>query len=395
MEIVFSPMTAPTHNKRNRRNGLSKVLLGAISCVVIFTPLCIGPLLGLTDLRTNSGIEQPGLKLDFDYLRRFSKWLAEHAAMKDLAVRIDGDIDRLVFKESASAGSGSPRVIEGRAGIAFIADAFNEACNPHIQTEKIIDRMRTLSSVIEKSGREFRLIVSPDKSTVLSDFLPSDFELKECFESYNKVFWNSFQAGELRGFIDLRINLLNARTNNRELLFKIRDTHWDNAGGSIAARAVVENLVPGIWEDKSIRFTGLIEESGDLDVLTGKSIVSSVPTYSLSRPGVAADNSDLGKPDGPGETRRFRFKSERSPLVTGRTLIMGDSFSEAAEPFFLSYFEDVTLMRLSDFSPTNFIEQIKLADRVMFWSVERSFAYRVAYDWGTEAFLDSLRAKLE
>jgi hypothetical protein len=74
---------------------------------------------------------------------------------------------------------------------------------------------------------------------------------------------------------------------------------------------------------------------------------------------------------------------------------MGDSFSEAAEPFFLSYFEDVTLMRLSDFSPTNFIEQIKLADRVMFWSVERSFAYRVAYDWGTEAFLDSLRAKLE
>ena len=393
--IVFKPMGARTHRKRIQRKGFSRILLGVISGMVMFAPLCVGPILGLTNLRTNSGIEQPSPTLDFDYLGKLSKWLAERAAMKDLAVRIDGEIDRVVFRESASAGSGSPRVIEGRAGVAFIADAFNEACNPHIQTEQLIDRMRMLSSVIEKTGRKFNLIVSPDKSTILSDFLPSEFELRKCFQAYNEIFWNSLQASELRGFINLRTKLLEARTSSRELLFKMRDTHWDNAGGSIAAKALINTLEPGIWEDKSIKFTGLIDESGDLDVLTGKSKISSVPTYTLVRPDVSEDKSDLGSTNGPGDVRRFRFRSEKSPLIPGRTLIMGDSFSEAAEPFYLSYFEDVTLMRLSDFSPANFLEQIKLADRVIFWSIERSFPYRVAYDWGTTTFIDSLQAKLK
>ena len=393
--IVFKPMGARTRSKRIQRKGLSRVLLGAISGIVIFTPLCVGPILGLTSLRTNSGIEQPSPTLDFDYLGKLSKWLAERAAMKDLAVRVDGEIDRKVFRESASAGSGSPRVIEGRADIAFIADAFNEACNPHIQTNQLIERMRMLSSVIEKTGRKFNLIVSPDKSTILSAFLPPEFELRKCFQAYNEIFWDSLQASELRGFINLRTKLLEARTNSRELLFKMRDTHWDNAGGSIAAKSLINTLETGIWEDKSIKFTGLIDESGDLDVLTGKSKISSVPTYTLVRPDVTEDKSDSGNTNGPGDARRFRFMSEKSSLITGRTLIMGDSFSEAAEPFFLSYFEDVTLMRLSDFSPANFIEQIKLADRVIFWSIERSFPYRVAYDWGTTTFIDSLQAKLK
>jgi hypothetical protein len=43
-------------------------------------------------------------------------------------------------------------------------------------------------------------------------------------------------------------------------------------------------------------------------------------------------------------------------LIPGRTLIFGDSFTEAAQPFFLSYFADVTLMRFNDFSAEKYIE---------------------------------------
>jgi hypothetical protein len=82
-------------------------------------------------------------------------------------------------------------------------------------------------------------------------------------------------------------------------------------------------------------------------------------------------------------------------LIPGRTLIFGDSFAEAAQPFFLSYFADVTLMRFNDFSAEKYIELIQAADRVLFWSVERSFSYRVAYDWGTENFLSALANALK
>jgi hypothetical protein len=52
-------------------------------------------------------------------------------------------------------------------------------------------------------------------------------------------------------------------------------------------------------------------------------------------------------------------------------------------------------MRFNDFSAEKYIELIQAADRVLFWSVERSFSYRVAYDWGTENFLNALANALK
>ena len=379
----------------SKPRGVRLVLLGLLSAAVIFTPICLGPLIGTSELQTNSGVERPSPSLDFDYPGNLSRWLAEHAVLKNQAIRLDGEIDRLVFGEEASAGSVSPRVIEGRAGVAFIADAFNEACNAHIETSKLIERLKMLSEVIQKSGREFNLIVSPDKSTVLSDFLPPKFDLKNCFESYNENFWTSLGDSGIQGFIDLRDKLINARTERRELLFKRRDTHWDNAGGLVAAKAVVDSLAPGIWDEESVTFLGLVEEIGDLDVISGGTKVDQVPSYSLQRPRDVAVRSEAVSLNNKIVGRKFHSESGKSSLIPGKTLIFGDSFSEAAEPFYLSYFENATLVRLHDFSPELFREQIKIADRVIVWSVERSFAYRVAYDWGTVEFISSLASELD
>jgi alginate O-acetyltransferase complex protein AlgJ len=379
----------------SKLRGVRRVLLGLFSAAVIFTPICLGPFIGTSELQTNSGVERPSPSLDFGYPGNMSRWLAEHAVLKNQAIRLDGEIDRLVFGEEASAGSVSPRVIEGRAGVAFIADAFNEACNAHIETSKLIERLKMFSEVIRKSGREFNLIVSPDKSTVLSDFLPPKFDLKDCFESYNKNFWMSLENSDIRGFINLRNPLVDARTNRRELLFKRRDTHWDNAGGLVAAKTVVDSLAPGIWEEKSVSFSGLVGEVGDLDVISGGTEVDQVPSYSLQRPRDVVVKSESVSLNNKIVGRKFHSESESSSLISGNTLIFGDSFSEASEPFYLSYFENVTLVRLHDFSPELFMKQIKLADRVIVWSVERSFAYRVAYDWGTVEFINSLASELD
>ena len=368
---------------------------GAVAVAIIFLPVVFGPFKGWTAIRTNTSQVSVEPRFSFAYLGDLASWLGDRVTLKDQAIRVDSKIDRVIFKESASAGSVSPRVLEGEAGVAFIADAFNEACNPHIQTSDLIPRMTSLSQVIVDSGREFRLIVSPDKSSILADYLPSNFDLKSCFESYNEDFWNQLSSSDISGFVDLRSELNAQRIYRREILYKKRDTHWDNAGGAMASKAVVNSISLGLWEEDLLKFSGLLSEGGDLDLLLGSPFIDSVPSYSLTRADVSQVSSEAIDQSDHGRNLRVINTSTDSFLIPGRTLIFGDSFSEAAQPFFLSYFADVTLMRLDNFSLDKYVDLIREADRVLFWSVERSFPYRVAYDWGTENFLKSLANALK
>ena len=363
---------------------------GAVAVAIIFLPVVFGPVKGWTEIKTNTSQVSVEPRFSFAYFGDLANWLGDRVTLKDQAIRVDSKIDRAIFNESASAGSVSPRVLEGEGGVAFIADAFNESCNPHIQTDGLVQQMTSLSQVIVDSGREFRLIVSPDKSSILADYLPKTFDLKSCFEIYNNYFWSQLSSSDISGFVDLYSELNAQRIARREILYKKRDSHWDNAGGAMASKAVVNSISMGIWEDDLLKFSGLLSEGGDLDLLLGSPFIDSVPSYSLTRADVTQVSSDAIDESEHGQNRRVVNTSTKSFLIPGRTLIFGDSFAEAAQPFYLSYFADVTLMRFNDFSAEKYIELIQAADRVLFWSVERSFSYRVAYDWGTENFLNAL-----
>ena len=363
---------------------------GAVAVAIIFLPVVFGPFKGWTEIKTNTSQVSVEPRFSFAYFGDLANWLGDRVTLKDQAIRVDSKIDRAIFNESASAGSVSPRVLEGEGGVAFIADAFNESCNPHIQTDGLVQQMTSLSQVIVDSGREFRLIVSPDKSSILADYLPKTFDLKSCFEIYNNYFWSQLSSSDISGFVDLYSELNAQRIARREILYKKRDSHWDNAGGAMASKAVVNSISMGIWEDDLLKFSGLLSEGGDLDLLLGSPFIDSVPSYSLTRADVTQVSSDAIDESEHGQNRRVVNTSTKSFLIPGRTLIFGDSFAEAAQPFYLSYFADVTLMRFNDFSAEKYIELIQAADRVLFWSVERSFSYRVAYDWGTENFLNAL-----
>jgi len=385
-----APKKTPQRLTRFVKSGFG---VGAVA--IIFCPVVFGPFEGWTEIKTNTSQVSVEPRLSFAYLGNLANWLGDRVTLKDQAIRVDSKIDRLIFNESAAAGSVSPRVLEGEGGVAFIADAFNEACNPHIPTSDLIQRMKLLSQVIVDSGREFRLIVSPDKSSILTDYLPNTFDLKSCFETYNNDFWSQLSSSDISGFVDLRSELNAQRISRREILYKKRDTHWDNAGGAMASKAVVNSISPGLWEDDLLKFSGLLSEGGDLDLLLGSPFIDSVPSYSLTRADVAQVSSDAIDDSDHGQNRRVINTSSDSILIPGRTLIFGDSFAEASQPFFLSYFADVTLMRLDNFSLDKYVDLIREADRVLFWSVERSFPYRVAYDWGTENFLNALANALK
>jgi hypothetical protein len=370
-------------------------LVGVLSFLVLMLPILGGLLHGWERAKTNSGLTTPEPALSFDYPRELTRWLGESAPLKQTAIRIDSWVDRAVFGEQASAGTSSSRVIDGRSGFMFIADAFTEACNPHSSPQAMSISMQKLKSIVEGSGRQFRLVVSPDKSTVLDQFLPDDFALRECFQNFNQDFWARFNAEDFDGFVDLRTELRIEGAERREILYKRRDTHWNDAGAAVASRAVVESVVAGIWEDGALRFQGQIEYNGDLNVLAGETQVDLSPSYVLMRSDAASVSTEMIDEAAHGRNRRVINNSPNIEMIEGRTIVFGDSFSEIAEAFYLQYFEDVTLMRLDDFTPEKYADLIVASDRVILWSVERSFPYRVAYQWGSTEFLDSLEQKLK
>jgi hypothetical protein len=394
IRVIRVSLQAPKKTPRRLRRSV-KSGFGAVAVAIIFLPVVFGPFEGWTEIKTNTSQVSVEPRFSFAYLGDLASWLGDRVTLKDQAIRVDSKIDRAIFNESATAGSVSPRVLEGEGGVAFIADAFNESCNPHIQTDGLVRQMTSLSRVIVDSGRDFRLIVSPDKSSILADYLPNTFNLKNCFETYNEDFWNQLSSGDISGFVDLRSESNAQRISRREILYKKRDTHWDNAGGAMASKAVVNSISPGLWEEDLLKFSELYSEGGDLDLLLGSPFIDSVPSYSLTRADVSQVSSEAIDQSDHGQNRRVINTSTDSFLIPGRTLIFGDSFSEAAQPFFLSYFADVTLMRLDNFSLDKYVDLIREADRVLFWSVERSFPYRVAYDWGTENFLNALANALK
>ena len=370
-------------------------LIGVVGLLRIGGPITVGVVTGASEIETNSGRALPRPAASFSYPQELSAWLGEHATMKSLAIRLDGWIDRSVFSEVPVAGSASPRVTNGLNGVMYIADAFNEACSPHIATEELVSRLSALTSLIEQSGREVRLLISPDKSTILPEFLPSAFALQECFSAYNTDFWEQLRNAGIPGFLDLRTALEDARLTRRELLFKRRDTHWDDAGAAVASRALISSLSPKIWNDDELIFNGTTEYFGDLNVLSGESLIDVAPSYSLVRDGITQENVLLIDDLEHARNRRMIFSGSQSQLIAGRTLVLGDSFSEAAEGFFLQFFSDITLMRLVDYSPDRYVDLIAESDRVIIWSVERTTPYRVAFDWGTPEFLDLLDERLK
>lgn len=368
----------------------ARSLLGLFAFSILLLPLAAGTRYGKSEVATNSGVDAPPLEARVDYPGELAAWIGEHATLKSLAIRADRWIDEQLFGEVPSAGSSSPRVLNGKSGLMFIVDAFNEACSPHIETSALIEQMTALESAVRSSGRDFYLVVSPDKSTILDEFLPDSFDLQNCFRTYNEDFWNQLQTSSIEGWIDLRSPLIDSRQESRELLFKKRDTHWDDAGAVVATEVVVERISEGIWNADDVAYLGLGEYYGDLNILSGETQIDVSPNYSLVRPGVTQENIVLVDEIEHGRNRRITLSSENSELIAGRTVIFGDSFSEAAEKFFVSFFEDVTLMRLVDFSADKYVELINESDRVVFWSVERTFPYRVAFDWGTDEFINAI-----
>ena len=384
--------------------------IGRLATACLAFLLFFGPILAYASGRRGAPVEnRPAtdfseLSVSWDGFSTLSKFIGDRIPLRSRAIKSDGWIDQHVFHEDPAFGGGSvPRIIHGKDGYLFLNDDFGMGCQSAAVVPQIVTGISNFMSVIEKSGRQAIYTVAPNKTTLHSELLPDDQGSLDCLNQYSDGLWQGLSAANIDGYVDLKSALSSAMQKTREPLYLRKDSHWDSAGSAAAAKAVIDELQPGLWDDSALQYKGLIDYIGDLTFLEGNPVVDQTPLYEVVRPEITAGTPEIW--DGGDLTHIYRRYTNTGPagsLITAKTVIMVDSFGVEAVGRIIPYFADITFVHFDSLTADDLISEINQADLVWVMSVERAVGDRfsdppvdVFFSYATKDFLDAMASRLE
>ena len=384
--------------------------IGRLATACLAFLLFFGPILAYASGRRGAPVEnRPAtdfseLSVSWDGFSTLSKFIGDRIPLRSRAIKSDGWIDQHVFNENPAFGGGAvPRIIHGKDGYLFLNDDFGTACQSAGVIAQIVTGISKLVEVINQSGRRAIYTVAPNKTTLHRELLPDDQGSVDCLDKYSNGLWEGLSAANIDGYVDLKSALSDAMDQTRKPLFLRKDSHWDSAGNAAAAKAVINTLQPGLWDDSALQYKGLIDYIGDFTYLEGNPVVDQTPLYEVVRPEITAgtpeiwDNGDLTH-----IYRRYTNNGPAGSLITAKTVIMVDSFGVEAVGRIIPYFADITFVHFDALPPVDVANLIAKSE--IFWSmsVERAVGDRFRdpstngwHTMGTPEFRDQLVAAFE
>ena len=384
--------------------------IGRLATACLAFLLFFGPILAYASGRRGAPVEnRPAtdfseLSVSWDGFSTLSKFIGDRIPLRSRAIKSDGWIDQHVFQEDPAFGGGAvPRIIHGKDGYLFLNDDFGMACQSADIVSQLISNIAATQTTINDSGRTAIFTVAPNKTTLHRELLPDDQGSVDCLDKYSNGLWEGLSAANITGYVDLKSAMSDAMDQTREPLFLRKDSHWDSAGSAAVAKAVINALQPGLWDDSALQFKGLIDYTGDLTFLEGNPVVDQTPLYEVIRPGITAGTPEIW--DDGDLTHIYRRYTNTGPagsLITRKTVIMVDSFGVEAVGRIIPYFADITFVHFDALPPIDVADLIARSE--VFWSmsVERAVGDRLrdpsANGWhtmGTPEFREQLVVAFE
>jgi len=170
-------------------------------------------------------------------------------------------------------------------------------------------------------------------------------------------------------------------------MFQKGDSHWTSKGALIWSRTVLAALIARGEAPTELagapHAVRVADEQADNDLyrLMGISRPATVPVYQVTRDDVTIRAHTDPSPSGRG-VAVFRAWSSSAPMITGRTLVVNDSFISRAEGLLAPYFTDLEVMHWSDFLTAVQEHELPAFDRVIIETVQRGWPQRAG--WLTE-----------
>jgi alginate O-acetyltransferase complex protein AlgJ len=269
----------------------------------------------------------------------------------------------------AAALPNAAQVIRGEEGWLYLQNEQDMACGPAMPVEDAVRQWSELARIVRGSGRRAVVVVAPDKSSIYPEHMPDGYPGSDCAPQGRAALHRALErAGE--GVIPLHRDLLERKRRERESLYLLQDSHWNTLGSLELVRAVLAEVGRGIRVKDTEIGAGHYEYVGDLAAMIAVTKVVKAPQRAV-----------------------VRVPSARK--VSGHTVYIGDSFSQAPLPQLVPFFADLRHLLWADTAAETLIEEIAAADTVIFQTVERELVARaVPGGVAGSGFADALRSRL-
>jgi hypothetical protein len=361
-----------------------RVLLAAL----LLLPWVVG--LGIQQVNENRretefpSLEGDGL-LETATFRQTDQALKDRLSLKVAVIRAMGET-------SVSAGQSlTDRVVTGSDGTPFSSEEFVKPCRQPIDWTLAEARLGRWQAAARERGGDVFLAVAPDKSSIERAKLgAAASDLLACADPVRVEAERRWADDPNAPVLTLWEQAEANAARYPDQAYQRGDTHWTARGAAVFAEEVVDRLsapgspaaqadpsVTGIDYAADLREYGTRERFGDLYRLMGSNRLDVVPVLGTERPGVDARRSVV-----PGETfrgvRTYRANGGGTvPVIPGTTLIVHDSFYDAAEQQLSPYFRKAIVMHWADLSKAAADGTLPAVDRVVFQTSQRSFGERV------------------
>ena len=291
------------------------------------------------------------------YPSEFDRYVNDHLPFRNSLINLNTQIDYFLFHRATN-----PNVILGKDNWLFydnpgdgnpIANYRGEDLVSAEELSQIAWNFMQQRDFLAAQGREFVIFFAPNKERVYPEYMPErfgapaeDYKLKQLVEY-------------LRTYTDLNVvypcaQLMEAKSQVRENLYSKTDTHWNDVGGYIGARALLDAMgvdMPEITDARISIHTGE-NSAGDLaDMLNlSKQLRFADHAYTVT-----------GYEDHGMETLANDFNGAIITHATGadprRVYVIRDSFASHMIPYIGSQFDDCCFRHVVSYSYDDLVAQ--------------------------------------
>lgn len=341
----------------------------------LFVMMCLLPLVGIliagpAGAAANEILSDPPSlhdaegKINLNYLKDASDYLADHFFLRQEFVTADAVIEAGVFHDSACED-----VVLGKEGWLFYTSTLDDYRGLHVMTDRELhSAARTMALIQEYAqahGADFLFTVAANKNTLYPQYMPEDIgrsgvesnleRLRKVLEEYDVNFTD---LGE--GFRE-----------QDAVLYHRQDSHWNNLGAGLACDQIMASLGRQSWFYDPDRYAAKKDFRGDLYEMlypTGIELDEQLYpnwtwSYTYDRPIRSAEDQLI-------------YTS--CPDTAGTLLMFRDSFGNTLHPFMAECYGEACFSRAMpyDLSLFNEIQPdqliIEIVERNLDWLLTRA-----------------------
>lgn len=416
-----------------------------LSVVFLFVPLAL-LILGLHAKPIENRPLAPGphWRLSWSVLPELSDYLTDRLPFRDRAVRLNAQVSQDVFNEAPSTTGGdksalggvvapqqtkpqaptsgeapppvpkqeqgfitlpsaapepaqesSAAVLVGKQGWLYLSGELYKECVRGQPPTTVISGLTRLQKILTSSGRQFIFTLAPDKSTAEPSTLPSTYPYKSCVAKSKAQTYSLLNNAKIPGYVDMRGLIATHEAAEKRPYYMRKDTHWNGLADALFAQQMASLLSPGLSAGTSAK-EHVTDYTGDLTNLLGDPMQDKTLTADIVRTGVTQTSQNQVSLTSGITGLRTQSSSTRATLLAGRSLLVGDSFSEAVQPAVAPYFADLLRVKNGDFAraPRTLLTQVEQSKRVVLVFNERYFTDQHYGVFWSAPFLDKLAAAL-